>query len=182
MSSASSGRTVTLSSSKPNGRVPPVGLPGELPVLADGAAGLVVGLLACDRREDAGVELAVVGGEVDVAGAGPEVRDPGRVADLEELLELGGMAGEAVEVPDDDGVEVAALHGVEHPPVGGAVAAAVRAGVVVDEHLGDGPAAPVAVLAAVGLLAADAGALTGRVETDPAVDRCPHHAVEGNGS
>ena len=90
---------------------------GHLLVLAGDPPALVVALLAGHGTQDTGQELAVVGREVGIAGHGGHRRDPGGLADVEELLELPRAPVEPVEVPDHDGVDDPGADVVEHPAV-----------------------------------------------------------------
>lgn len=81
---------------------------------------------------------------------GDDCAKPGGFADLEELLELLGLAVEPVEVVDDHGVDVPALDVVKHAAVVGPVLAGVGGDVVVDVLLGDRPPSALGLGTAVG--------------------------------
>ena len=81
--------------------------PSDLEVLAGDPPALVVALLAGHGAQDTGVELAVVGGQVDLTGNAGHVPDAGPGALIEKILELPRPAVEPVEVVDDHPVHPA---------------------------------------------------------------------------
>ena len=112
-----------------------------------------------------------MGGEVDVAGDRGQGRQPRLLADVEERFELPRLAVQPVEVPDDDGIDLAVADVVEHPAVLRPELAGVGAPVVVDVDLADRPAAALGEALAILDLAGHAQLVTVRVGRDASVDR-----------
>ena len=80
--------------------------------------------------------------EVDIAAHRGQLRHPGRLAEVEELLQLPRLPVQPIQVPDHHRIQVAAAKIIKHPPIRGPCLAAVGAHIVIDVALRNLPALP----------------------------------------
>src|ERR1022692_2196831 len=143
---------------------------GELEVLADQTAALVVALLAGHSSEDTGMEAAVMGAEVDLAGDAGQGTDAGAIAEVEKVFQFARAAVKAVEVIHDDRVPGSGSEVIKQARVLRTPLARVGAGVVVDVDVCHAPAAALGERAAVLDLSGDTCGQAVRVGGDPGID------------
>src|SRR5215211_6064478 len=138
---------------------------GQLLLLAADPPGDVVGLLGMHGGQDAGAEQVIGVADIDLARDGGDVPGPGAVADLQELLQLLGLAHQPVLVVDDDRVDDTFLQVLEHLDIALAGLVGVLGGrqVVVAVLLDDWPAKAIGQRLAVLALPADPEATGFRV-------------------
>src|SRR5690606_2120148 len=151
-------------------------LAGPLVLRPGDALADALGLLAGHGAEDARHHPTRRGGQVDVAGPHGGDLGAGGLDGIDERLEVGRAAVEAVGVVGDDGGQPLGAQVVEETLVLGAALGPEGRDVVVDvlDDFRVGPAG-LGDLAAVSELAGDALAVA-PVEADPGVDADPSHA------
>ncbi len=150
---------------------------GRLPALSALALGLVLAFVPGCGAEHAGDHPASRGGEVDLTGDRRQLQ-PVPVGQVDHVLEFAWGTGEAINVPADDPVDGAGLGVAQQTVPCRAGPPAERRRVVVNEHLGDAPAATLSQRPAVGLLSGHAEPCALPVLADPHVDCCPaRHGV-----